>query len=312
MTTTEQELRLARSRHRRIFYRPEWGNAGDALINEGFYDTARAVGLEYTEILNGRTSIPEAGPDDLVVMSGGGALSSHWDFGSRHLTELTAGRAPLLVLPQSLDGETEGLRSLRPQDTLFVRDLYSLEIAHSLDLRCEVHLDHDMAIHVDVPRVLREGHVRIPRTRDDARRAAAFARHRILASRGHTLYAWRQDNEASRESRHARRRDDLSMLADFGTTNPQSNHDSARALLTVVQHYPAVETDRLHVGIGAALVGTPVRMHSNAYHKIRGVYEYSLSTDPRFAPLVTFVGDAASPGAEHGPAGSPLRGPGGE
>jgi exopolysaccharide biosynthesis predicted pyruvyltransferase EpsI len=37
-----------------------------------------------------------------------------------------------------------------------------------------------------------------------------------------------------------------------------------------------VATDRLHVGIGAALLGKTCRLHDNSYGKNRAVYDHSI------------------------------------
>lgn len=50
MTTVVDALTEARESGRRIHYRPEVGNGGDALINVGFYHLADRLGLTYTEI----------------------------------------------------------------------------------------------------------------------------------------------------------------------------------------------------------------------------------------------------------------------
>lgn len=291
MTSVVESLTQARSKYRRIFFRPEFGNAGDALINAGFYTLARDLGLEYTEVTGGRRDVPEASADDLVVMAGGGALSSHWDIGRLSLEALTRSPAALLVLPQSIQGNEEALRRLRPTDTLFVRERFSHEHARSLGLACPVHLDDDVALSLDPELVLSSSRPRVPRSVDDLRRDAAFARHRVRAARGLPLLAWRADAEAKNADHGALRRDDISILCDFGSLNRADNLYSAWWLLTIVSWYQRVETDRLHVGVAAALLGKPVVMHANAYFKIRGVYEQSLKDHPVYGPLVTYAED---------------------
>ena len=211
MTTVREFLTQAKDERRRLFFRPELGNAGDALINAGFYTLARRLGLDYVEITGGRRAVPELGREDLLILAGGGSLSSHWDIGEQTLDSLTCFDVPLLLLPQSLQGRENVLARLREQDTLFVREEYSLRYARSLHLACPVHLDHDMALSLDTALVLATPVRHLPRSRDDLRRAAAFARHRVRARRGLPLTAWRSDSEATSD-RQARRRDDLSAL----------------------------------------------------------------------------------------------------
>ncbi len=290
MSTVRDALVAARQGRRRIFFRPGLGNAGDALIAGGFYDLVEQLGLEVTELPGGPLAVPELSSDDLLVLSGGSWLASQWDFGTRVIDCLTRFDAPLLLLPSSLHGNEGALRRLRPQDTLFTRERYSHEFARSLRLDARVELDHDMAFHLDADRWRRTGRVVRPRRRTDVERVLGLARLRALAARHGTLTAWRVDAESSGAHPQARWRDDLSLVADFGTLDRASIERSAGWLLRAISWFRRVETDRLHVGIGAALLGIPARIHANNYYKIRGIYEYSLRTDPQLASLVTFAG----------------------
>lgn len=274
---------------RRMLYRPGIGNAGDALIGAGFYHLAQRLDLPFTELPGAPLAVPDLGPDDVLVLSGGSWLASAWDFGPRVIDSLTRFDAPLMLLPQSLSGNEEALRRLRPQDVLFVRERYSYDVARSLDLRCPVHLDHDMALSLDPRLLLQAPLVRRPRGRHDLTRVAAIARHRALSTRQHTLAAWRVDAESTGAHPEAAWRDDLSLVTNFSTLDRASVELSGGWLLRVLSWYERVRTDRLHVGIGAALLGKPVELHANSYHKIRGIYEYSLRDDPRLGPLVRFV-----------------------
>ena len=291
----EEVLAQAAAGHRRLFFRSQPGNAGDALINAGFYGVAERMGLRYTEIRRNRQELTEVTGDDLVILTGGGSLSDHWDFGAPTLTALTAQDFPLLLLPCSLRGNEDALRTLRAGDTLMTRERYSYDYAQSLRLRCRILLADDMAFHADVAQILRTPPWRRPRTRDDLRRAAAFGQHRLQAVRGRSLQAWRTDAEASYDASGNQRRYDISSLADFGTLDRRSSLYSAQWLLRVAGWYRQVATDRLHMGIACLLMGTPVTLYANDYHKIRGVYEHSIAPYPHRSRLVRFSGEV--PGA---------------
>lgn len=291
----------AAGRSRRIYYRTQLGNAGDALINLGFYAVADRLGMHYDSIPGfSAAPLPTLRSDDLLILAGGGSLSEHWDFGAPALDALTRGEASLLILPSSLHGNAASLSRLRERDTLIVRDPYSLQFARSLGLRCRLILAHDMAFSAEPSRVLRATQWRRPRTIDDIRRLAAFAQHRLRAARGETLQAWRTDRESARNIGDARRREDLSALADFGTLDAAANFHSGQWLLRVASWYSVVETDRLHLGIACLLVGTRAVLHANDYHKIRGVYEYSIAPFPERARLVTFADTAGAQRADEG------------
>lgn len=291
MTSARSLLLQAQDKYRRIYYRPVYGNAGDALIAAGFYQLADEIGLDFRELSDAPLELPDLTEDDLVILAGGGWFTSHWDFGTEIIERLTQGEAALLILPQSVYDADAALACLRERDTLLVRERYSLEYVTSARPACGVHLDHDLAIGLDpdwlfahAPRLHR------PADKDQAFSYVALARLRAQAWRTPTLEAWRTDAEASGHRPGARYRDDLSLVCYFGVLDRASALYSAAWLLRAIRWFEAVETDRLHVGIGAALLQRPVRMHANNYHKIRGIFEYSITSDPRLAPWVTFVG----------------------
>lgn len=286
-----EALKSADREFRNIYFRPEFGNAGDALINIGFYSMASRLGLKYREITGGRRNVPELGPGDLLILAGGGSLNPYWEDGLATIRALTTTPATLLYLPQTLHECAAEVALLRPRDMLFVRERRSLDYARELAPACQIHLDHDMALSADVDHLRAAPLHRFPRDVDEARRGAALARLRLLAARGQTLQCWRSDSERRDRTTHPRRREDLPILTNLGTTDRALNTLTARWLLEVLSWFRAVETDRLHVGIGCALLGIPVRLHANHYHKIRSVYEYSLRDHPDYSRLVTFVED---------------------
>jgi len=68
-------------------------------------------------------------------------------------------------------------------------------------------------------------------------------------------------------------------------TLPESNNDLSyngyttkplNELIDVLQKYEQINTDRLHIAIGATLLGKQVRLFPNSYYKNRAVFDYSL------------------------------------
>lgn len=55
--------------------------------------------------------------------------------------------------------------------------------------------------------------------------------------------------------------------------------------IAVLQQYTQVNTDRLHVAIGATLLGKQVQLFPNSYHKNKAVFDYSL----RKFPNIVFI-----------------------
>lgn len=281
-----QALEFAKS-YRRVFFRPNPGNAGDSLINVGFYTCAERCGLEYVEITDD-FDYSALGSDDLVILSGGGNIVPYWEAGSELIVELTKYDFPLLLMPQSVEGREDILRLLRSKDTLFLREAYSFEYARSLGLECAIYLDHDLAFSVDVDEVL-TGFSFPPLKRKNLRKVLYILFHYFRSRYISNLKAFRTDKE-SRFSGRKRKINDISSLAKFGTGSRGLNYCSSYWMLKILSWYEVVETDRLHVFVACSLLGKQVVLHSNSYHKIEGVYNYSVKDSVGRAGKVDFVG----------------------
>lgn len=284
MQTVFDTLVAAKKRYERVYFRPNSGNAGDALINVGFYSIAQKICLEYEEISDD-FPYEELSERDLVVLSGGGNIVSYWSAGSALVQRLTQYKFPLLLMPQSIEGREDILGLLRERDVLFLREKYSFEYACALGLKCRLALDSDLAFFVDrtlfgtACRALPALSIR------NVRKMAYVFWHRLRSKATGRLVALRTDRESVTLGRK-RKFNDISLVAKFGTRDRELNMLSAYWLLKVLSWYDVVETDRLHVFVGCVLVGTKVILHENAYYKIKGVYEYSVRAHPTYAPLV--------------------------
>lgn len=284
MRTVREALELARSQYERIYFRPNSGNAGDSLINVGFYSIAKCVGLEFEEVSDD-FNFAALGEKDLVVLSGGGNIVPYWEGGSDLVRKLTAYSFPLLLMPQSIEGRQDVLRLLRDKDVLFLRERYSYEYACSLALNCSVELDHDLAFSVDQSMLNKSGRVRL--NTKNIRKMIHIFYHFIRSRFSGNLKALRTDRESVIEGKK-RKINDISRLAKFGTRNRDLNLLSSYWLLKILSWYKQVETDRLHVFVGCVLVGTKVELRENAYYKIRGVYNLSVEPRSEYRRLVNF------------------------
>lgn len=285
--TVAQALEHAK-RYKKVYFRPNPGNAGDSLINVGFYACAEHCGLKYVEITRDFDYSSLDG-DDLVILSGGGNIVPYWQAGSELIVELTKYQFPLLLMPQSVEGREEILRLLRPKDVLFLREGYSFEYAKSLNLECSIGLDHDLAFSVNAKDVLAAG-FRFPPLRGRNVRKIFYILFHYLRSRfASELKALRTDRE-SRFPGKKRKINDISSLAKFGTESKELNYSSSYWMLKILSWYKVVETDRLHVFVACSLLEKQVVLHSNTYHKIEGVYNYSIKDSAKGAGKVVFVG----------------------
>lgn len=273
LTTTHDVLR---SLDGPVKFVANGGNAGDALINVGFYQLAADLGVHYTQVpRNSPGSIVDG---DTVLVSGGGALTPDWPPTPEFLAQVIGRAGRIVVLPQSIHGLDELLRSLRPHDTLMCRERYSFEHCRRVGVSCELLLADDLALSVDPERLRSSaGDWRPPVTARNLVRRLAIARHRVRSSRRNSVGAWRTDLEAAENLDVPRRWiDDFSSICRFGSASAEASEYSARQFLSVIDGYDEIHTDRLHVIIGSVLLGKRVVAHPGTYWKIRGVVEQSL------------------------------------
>lgn len=287
MLNVEDALIVAGQTYRHIYFRPNPGNAGDSLLNVGFYSIAKRVGLRYKEIDDDFPFESLAG-EDLVILSGGGNIVPYWKHGSEVIRKLTQYNFPLMLMPQSVEQREDVLRLLRSKDILFLRERYSFDYASSLGLKCTIALDHDLAFHADLKKLNSGDKWYATHIPTSLHKSLYIAYHYINSRFNKRLVALRTDRESTISGQKSKL-NDISRITRFGTRSQEKNILSSRWLLKILSWYDTIETDRLHVFIGCLLVGTKVVLREGVYHKIKGVYEHSVQSDPSYVKLVNFV-----------------------
>ncbi|MBX6376407.1 MAG: polysaccharide pyruvyl transferase family protein [Acetobacteraceae bacterium] len=284
---------LREYRNRRVLFFPNPGNAGDSLICLGTMHLLDRLGVRWEPVgaqgnVQGQT----------VLIGGGGNLVPLYRDTRVAMERFATAAARLIVLPHTIRGNEDLLRSLGPTATVFCRDVESYaHVLRNTAPGVEVVLAHDMAFHVEADRFLRShpqadrfrarfaerlGEAGVDLASDAVRRRARFGRG-DEESAGHVA------------NPHL----DVSAVFAFGTW-PHAAELSAWCLLEALRIVESVETDRLHVAIGCALLGRECTLHDNSYGKNRVVYDHSL----RRFPSVTFADKTrAQQGAGPGSAG---------
>lgn len=263
-----------------VLFVPNGGNAGDSLINVGFYQIAERVGLRFRTIRRADHQLVTR--DATVVVAGGGALVPEWSATPQFVRKALPRSRRMIVLPQSIRGVEDVVASFRSQDVVMCRELYSLRHCREHNTRAALLVDHDLALSADPERVLRHrSSWRPPRSAHTVVRDATIVYHQARARRRASVNAYRCDREAAEGSGVARRwTSDFSSIARFATGGVEESWYSARRLLELIGLYSEIRTDRLHVAIGSVLLGKRVVAMPNSYYKLRGVVEFSLSEYP--------------------------------
>jgi exopolysaccharide biosynthesis predicted pyruvyltransferase EpsI len=202
---------------------------------------------------------------------------------------------------------------------LFCREPRSYEWATDKAERANVHLAEDLVFGLDVESVLDEEQgvlallSEIGSTLYGSLQTRYFeldSRHHALPlrvalnqgrkagwqlstslSRGGALNALREDRERT-EGSVPPSNVDLSQVFAYGTDSPTVAGQATRALLSYLNKFDHITTNRLHLCIPGALLGKQVDFYANSYFKNRAVYEHSIRG--RF-PNVRWCGSWTSP-----------------
>jgi exopolysaccharide biosynthesis predicted pyruvyltransferase EpsI len=275
------------------------GNNGDMLIHLGAQQLFDRCGLTFVD-----------DPDraELLLMGGNGGMLEKFtvvpglfrEYWSRYPDK------PLLMLPSTYyfpqHPPTEGLPARSADVELFCRERVSYDhLRHDCHLPtcCRVTLSHDTAFALaDSPLVRqyvnRPGKHILLVERDDGEHPSRFAarsperksvRQWIPPRLKKPLYPLRaflfskritefrrQCEEIIRQNH--RRHDGLPRLVRDISRRDYCTFDE---FCTAIGDAEIVFTSRLHVGIFAALLGKPTYIFSGPYHKIRAIYEHSMT-----------------------------------
>lgn len=289
------------------------GNNGDLLMRVAC--TSLLQQHQITEVDSPRSA-------DLIVLDGG-ALREEYKFKPAFLADICSrnGYLPIALMPSTFlyrRGSLATLLSGHPGPiTLFCREVYSFsQLKHDTTLpdNVSVELDHDIAfeiIHTQMYAVL-EGrpatHVLIVERRDlenpsgigkrysRLRRLAAF----LPTSTVNWLYPVFERALGSRRTEYRllcedilQRRARSALLPRLAVDVSNPRYCCFADFCDHVSRAGVVFTTRLHVGILSSLLGIPTYLAEGLYHKVRGVYEYSM-TEMNHVTLMG--GDATSAG----------------
>jgi len=217
------------------------GNYGDSLIWHG---TKRLLlSLNISECC---VDISSPKYNDVLFIDGGGNLVDYYSDVRDFLIKKPTLYSEIVILPHTIFGEKqiEILNNLSSKLTVFCREKISAKFLGDKLTHGKVYLWHDCAFYNEFSQ--------------------------ILVGNG-VLNAFRSDNE--------------SILNALPESNNDLSHNGYATkpldeLIGILQKYAQVNTDRLHIAIGSALLGKQVKLFPNSYYKNKAVFDYSLGKFP--------------------------------
>lgn len=258
MTYTITDMRefLSRFANRDdVVYITNPGNAGDNLIGQGTLQLMDAIGVRYqfghyNNVYRNKT---------LLYAGGGNFVPMYPHF--KHFLANNVASNQIVLLPHTIYGNESIITSLPDSVIIVCREPVSFaHVRRCITNKRNVLLAHDMAFHLNLEKL---GVVPMPPRGEDEDRCK-------------TLHAYRLDVESNVNIVPPKDNIDVSNLFCNGTDSIALLESVSKDLLDFVNMYDTVETNRLHVAIGAALLGKRVRFHNNSYYKCRAIYDFSL------------------------------------
>lgn len=255
---------LAKYQGKKIKYVPNQGNAGDSFIGLATLQVFDELGLDY-EICK-PTEVFE---DQIVLYGGGGSLIRKYNR-CRNFLLYNQEKNDIVVLPHSFNDIDPLLAVLSEKVTLIARENISYDYIKSKSKYPDnCLLSGDMAFYIK-----------------------NIDRYKNISCIGE-CNAFRFNDELSDSDRHvevAEDNKDISVdfhrpifmknchLSDDINTQVKKNLSIATDnIFSYLSKFQVVNTNRLHVGIAAALLGKTVNLYRGSYHKIAGIYEFSMA-----------------------------------
>lgn len=245
-------------------YIPNPGNMGDCLIAKATYDFFDRHNLSY--------NVYSGGIAETVVYGGGGIwVQSLYAKSYAKSLAIMKQAKKVVVLPSSVPDCKDLIDILDEKFVVFCRDSQTFDYLTSHNTKAKILMSHDMALRM-TPDAL-EGEICV--TYD--RYKSLLIMNETLSKLGSVGFLFRNDREQKFDFAS-----DLDLSAQMGsrTMGKEEVSYAAMVMLSVVDLFDVIVTDRLHVGVAATLMGKEVFLLDNSYGKISGVYKNSLFSRP--------------------------------
>lgn len=268
-------------------YVPNEGNAGDALIAAGMWSFFDSLSL------SPRISrLDELKEGDIAFYSGGGNLVDGYKECANFLERcLDVGVRKAIVFPHTVRGNEGLLSRLDSRFTIVCRDLVSLSwVSKFSNCGLNYFFAPDMAFFLDVPGL--ESRVKKPAAMGDffsylvcsPKQLVKYSLWRVKKTavvpdaHGH-LKVFRVDIEAT-DAQKGPASYDLSNLYGSKYRSREESEFITHGFLKTLSRADSIETNRLHVAVGGALINKKVVLYDNSYGKNSAIYDATLKYFP--------------------------------
>ncbi|MCR6476972.1 polysaccharide pyruvyl transferase family protein [Variovorax sp. ZS18.2.2] len=247
---------------------PNPGNGGDSLIAAATLQAFARAGIAYSVI-----GLDADVAGEVVFLGGGGNLIPLYDNIQTAYETFLGHARRIVLLPHTVRGNEELLGRLDDSCTLFVRDVSSHAHIRRVNPSLDVRLTHDMAFHLDANEFLDTETLRGPGLELLKSKMTGVGISVEALKTWPSVDMLRLDRESTVGVPVSDV--DISDLFMLGV-GPRDAPLAAWCFLKAIAQARHINTDRLHVAIGSALLDVPCTLRDNSYGKNSAVFQHSL------------------------------------
>ncbi|MDR2338384.1 MAG: glycosyltransferase family 92 protein [Deltaproteobacteria bacterium] len=257
-----------------FYFCPNKGNLSDVIIHQSEYQLLDSKKFNYQifDVLN------EAQPTKAfnLVYSGSGIFVKYWDyrriihiFNNQHLKKA-------IILPSSFFDCDDLLNILDERFVVFCREKRSYDYCCAKNSKAKFYLTDDMAFGLQNKFLNYQGFTTQQAEISKRINSALNSKAKVLGNGVRLIYSFRNDPERYFDTSDFESFD-LSGLLNSSCTDKSEVTSLAKLFIQAINTIDALVTDRLHIGIVGAILGKRVLLLDNAYGKVAGVYQQSMS-----------------------------------
>ena len=281
-----------------FFFYPNNGNLGDVVIAEAEYQMLEDNKFSY-RIYDAYNSPNDIGdkPFDLVY-GGGGLFVKYWNYQQVKEIFEKQNLRKAVILPSSFYECDDLLDVLDERFIVFCREKRSFDYCISKNSRAKFFLTDDMAFSLDLSRYRQNSFDKnlLKKNLEDIsdenlmflykelyqiykslfRRVVDELKLKTVEQKGKKVGYFMRGDEEKLISELYVPAIDLSLFACSSCADSGVVRILSKLFMQAIDSVEVVVTDRLHVGLVAALLGKRVFLFDNSYGKVSGIFEQSL------------------------------------
>ncbi len=283
-----------------VIYVANPGNAGDALIACSTFQLLDRLDVRYRIMVSSDRSCHDAEiVNKTVLLAGGGNLVPEYHNAAGFIRRYSEIAGRFILLPASIRGSVQLLKTVSGKATIFCRERYSFEELRTQLPSADIRLADDLAFQLDYAALKNQGRssliagamglerdLTLPVREFHAweqqliframkRRLVKSVRRVAYRRQSQVINSFRTDCEAA-STFLPKNNLDCSRVFDFGVESPFLARYSANRLLSFLSGFELIRTDRLHVCIAGIILGKQVEFYANSYYKNHAVFEHSI------------------------------------